>query len=131
MKKKVLIIESSNAIRFLLQTVLEKDFEVFTAADGASAIYWLSRKILPSLIITDPELPDLEDWELIEQLSTSPIYNRIPIIVLSSLSQSETAQKSAEYNLARFFNKPFNPIALMEAAKSVVYEDKRELNLAR
>ncbi len=131
MKRKVLIIESSNAIRFLLQTVLEKDFEVFTAEDGAGGIYWLSRKIKPSLIITDPQLPDLENWELIEQLTSSPMFRQIPIIILSSLGQSETAERARDYNLARSFNKPFNPIALLEAAKSVIQEHDRELSISR
>src|SRR6476620_10433999 len=108
MKKKVLIIDSSKAIRFLLETVLGSDYEVLTAADGCSAMYLLSKRILPDLIITDPQLPDLENWELIEQLAGSILFRDIPVIVLSSLNLEETNRKCEQYGLLRNFNKPFN-----------------------
>jgi CheY-like chemotaxis protein len=115
MKKKVLIIDSSKAIRFLLETVLGSDYEVITATDGCSAMYLLSKRMLPDFIITDPQLSDLEDWELIEQLSGSILFSHIPVIVLSSLSQDETRKKCEEYGVVKHFNKPFNPLVLLDA----------------
>ena len=58
MKKQVLAIDDSKAIRFLLQTVLGKDYQVITAPDGSYSMYLLSMKNLPDLIITDRKLPD-------------------------------------------------------------------------
>jgi len=123
MKKKVLIIDSSKAIRFLLETVLGSDYEVITATDGCSAMYLLSKKIHPDLIITDPQLPDLENWELIEQLSESILFRHIAVIVLSSLSHEETSRKCEEYGVVRHFNKPFNPLVLLESINKI--SDKR------
>jgi len=123
MKKKVLIIDSSKAIRFLLETVLGSDYDVITAADGCSAMYLLSKRILPDLIITDPQLPDLENWELIEQLSESILFRDIPVIVLSSLNLEETNRKCEEYGVLRNFNKPFNPLVLLESINKI--SDKR------
>ncbi len=71
MKKHILAVDDSKAIRFLLQTVLGKDYQVVTVPDGYSAMYYLSNRTQPDLIIADPQLPDLEDWELIKQLSIS------------------------------------------------------------
>ncbi len=119
MKKKILAIDDSKAIRFLLQTVLGKDYQVITAPDGCSAMYWLSKKNLPDLIIADAQLPDMENWELIEQLSMSGLYRDIPMIVLSSLSKNETKAKCLQYGVAEHFTKPFNPIELLEAVNKV------------
>jgi len=119
MKKKVLIIDSSKAIRFLLETVLSSDFEVITASDGCSAMYLLSKRILPDLIITDPQLPDLENWELIEQLSGSILFSHIPVIVLSSLNQEETRRKCDELGVMLHFNKPFNPLVLLDSIHKI------------
>ena len=90
MKKQILAIDDSKAIRFLLQTILSKDYQVITMPDGCSAMYWLSKKNLPDLIIADPQLPDMENWELVEQLSSSGIYGNIPLLVLSGLDIAET-----------------------------------------
>ena len=114
MKKLILAIDDSKAIRFLLQTVLGKDYQVVTAPDGCSAMYWLSKKNFPDLIITDAQLPDMENWELVEQLSTSGLYKNIPMLVLSSLDKNETMAKCDQYGVAGFFNKPFNPMELLE-----------------
>lgn len=114
MKKQILAIDGSKAIRFLLQTVLGKEYEVISFADGYSAMRWLSKSTSPNLIITDPQLPGMEDWELIQQLSTSGIHGAIPILALSSMDKSETAVKCLEYGVRQHFLKPFNPVELLQ-----------------
>jgi CheY-like chemotaxis protein len=113
MKKQILAIDDSKAIRFLLQTVLGKEYQMITMPDGCSAMYWLSKKKLPDLIIVDPQLPDMENWELIQQLSSSGIYGAIPVIVLSGLEKEETELKCMEYGVVKYFLKPFNPVDLL------------------
>ncbi|WEK36237.1 MAG: response regulator [Candidatus Pseudobacter hemicellulosilyticus] len=120
MKKLVLAIDDSKAIRFLLQTVLGKDYQVVTAPDGCSAMYWLSKRNLPDLIIVDPQLPDMQDWELIEQLSSSGIYRDIPLVVLSSLEKEQVAAQCLEFGVADHFTKPFNPVDLMASVSRVL-----------
>jgi CheY-like chemotaxis protein len=126
MKKQILAIDDSKAIRFLLQTVLGKDYQVITAPDGCSAMYWLSKKNLPDLIIIDAQLPDMDNWELVEQLSISGLYRDIPMIVLSSLNKNETKAKCMQYGVAEHFTKPFNPIDLQEAVNKISkYQETR------
>jgi two-component system, chemotaxis family, chemotaxis protein CheY len=115
MKKKILAIDDSKAMRFLLQTVLGKDFQVITAPDGCTAMYWLSKRNIPDLIITDAQLPDMNDWELIEELSSSVLYRDIPLMVISSLDKTETKLTCDKYGIADFFMKPFNPVILLES----------------
>jgi CheY-like chemotaxis protein len=124
MKKQVLAIDDSKAIRFLLQTVLGKDYTVVTAPDGCSAMYWLSKRNLPDLIITDAQLPDMQDWELIEQLSSSGIYRDIPLMVISSLDKAQVDAKCLEFGVAENFTKPFNPVDLINAVQRVISDNK-------
>ena len=87
-------------------------------------MYWLSQRNLPDLIIVDAQLPDMNNWELIEQLSSSGLYSGIPIIVLSSLDKGETMAKCFEYGISYSFNKPFNPIELMDAVDTICENPK-------
>ncbi|AXY77526.1 response regulator [Paraflavitalea soli] len=125
MKKQILAIDDSKAIRFLLQTVLGKDYTVVTAPDGCSAMYWLSKRNLPDLIITDAQLPDMQDWELIEQLASSGIYRDIPLMVISSLDKAQADAKCQEFGVASNFTKPFNPVDLMKAVQQVINNDTK------
>jgi CheY-like chemotaxis protein len=93
MKRRILAIDDSKAIRYLLHTLLSKNYQVITAADGCSAINWLSQ---------------------------NGLYGSIPTIVLSALEQSETSIKCEELGLARFFTKPFNPIDLIDEVHKTI-----------
>jgi len=119
MKKKILAIDDSKAIRFLLQTVLGKDYQVVTAPDGCTAMYWLSKRNMPNLIIADPQLTDMKDWELIDELSTSLLYKHIPLMVISSLDKTATEIKCEEYGITEYFLKPFNPVHLLESVSKI------------
>jgi CheY-like chemotaxis protein len=120
MKKQILAVDDSKAIRYLLQTVLGQDYHVVTVPDGFSAVYYLSNRSQPDLIIVDPQLPDMENWELIQQLSTSGMHGGIPVLVLSALPQQETELKCMEYGVVRYFMKPFNPIELLDSVRDLV-----------
>ena len=120
MKKQILAVDDSKAIRFLLQTVLGKDYQVVTVPDGYSAMYYLSHRAQPDLIIVDPQLPDMDNWELIQQLSTSGMYGDIPVLVLSGLSEKETEVKCNEYGVLKYFLKPFNPVEMMDSIEQLV-----------
>ena len=110
MKKQILAIDDSKAIRFLLQTVLGREYQVVTVPDGYSAMYYLSHR----------KLPDMENWELIRQLSSSGMYGDIPVLVLSGLDSKETALKCIEYGVVGHFLKPFNPVDLLSVIDNLV-----------
>jgi CheY-like chemotaxis protein len=120
MKKQILAVDDSKAIRFLLQTVLGRDYQVVTVPDGYSAMYYLSKREQPDLIIVDPQLPDMENWELIQQLAISGLHGEIPLLVLSGLDGGETENKCMEYGVVKYFMKPFNPLELMDSIRSLV-----------
>jgi|SRR5437016_5491500 len=125
MKKKILAIDESKAIRFLLQTVLGQKHQVITAADGCSALYWLSKKNLPDVIIIDPQLPDMQNWELLEHLKSSGLYGHIPVIVLSSLDNKEIQQRCKEFGITKSFQQPFNPVELERAIEELLMVESR------
>lgn len=121
MKHTVLVVNDSKAIRFLLQTILSKKYNVISFSDNCSAMQWLLRKNIPHLIIADPQLPDSDNWELISNLQNSGLYGTIPVIILSNLSEEEVIVKSLEYtNVVKSFSQPFNPLDLLNVIETLV-----------
>lgn len=120
MKQTILVINDSKAIRFLLQTILSKSFNVISFPDACSTMQWLLRKNIPQLIIADPQLPDCENWELISNLHNSGLYGSIPVIVLSNISEEEMIVRATEYtNIVKSFSQPFNPLELLEVVENM------------
>jgi CheY-like chemotaxis protein len=122
MKKQILAIDDSKAIRFLLQTVFGREYQIVTVPDGYSALYYLNHRTIPDLIIADPQLPDMEDWELIKQISSSGMFGHIPLVVLSGLDRPQTESKCRELGVAGYFMKPFNPVDMLETVNALMKE---------
>lgn len=121
MKQTVLVVNDSNAIRFLLQTILSKKYNVISFPDTCSTMQWLLRKNIPHLIIADPQLPDSDSWELVSNLQNSGLYGTIPIVILSNLSEEEVIVKTLEYtNVVKSFSQPFNPLELLDVIETIV-----------
>ncbi|MBC9928789.1 response regulator [Chitinophaga qingshengii] len=115
MKKTILIIDDSAPIRFLLEAMLSKEYNVVSAADGFVALTWLAKGNAVDCIITDLQMPNIDGWELLEYLSGSGLYQNIPVVVLSSQPDMEMHNTEHRYNnVYAFVQKPFDPMRLTE-----------------
>lgn len=88
MKKKILIINDNESIREIIQFYLEmKDYEVFQAENGNEGLK-KSNEVLPNLILLDVMMPDMNGYEVCRLLKQNPKTQEIPVLFLSSLSNS-------------------------------------------
>ncbi len=117
MKPTLLIVDDNEPLLRLLQSIFNKDYTVFTAADGVDAISLLGRGIRPELIICDLQMQNIDGYELVAHLFTSRLYQNIPVILLSEGIPGEDLPTSA--NVARVISKPFDPLFLKEAVTAV------------
>ena len=114
MKKKILIIDDSTPMRYLLEAVLGKEYSVVSAQDGLAAITWLLNGNKADLIITDLQMPNIDGWELLDYLSGSYLYQDTPVVVLSGFYPEKINDLSARYNNVReVIQKPFDPMQLL------------------
>ena len=124
MKKEILVIEGSKAMRFLLHTVLKKHYKVVSVADGMNAMFYLRQSASPDMIILDPEIADMPEWQLVKQLSLNSFYQNIPIIAISSADIDYTASQAMKYGVMETFTKPFNPSTLVETIDLMLIGNK-------
>jgi len=80
----ILVVEDDEPIRLALREVLEVEgYEVIVASDGAEALHEIGRTV-PSLIITDLQMPNLDGGQLCERVRAKPGTAEIPIVVLTA-----------------------------------------------
>jgi two-component system, cell cycle response regulator DivK len=68
--RKILIVEDVEYNRDLLVQLLEEEYEILTAADGAAGIEAAAQN-RPDLILMDLSLPGVDGWEATGRLSRS------------------------------------------------------------
>jgi CheY-like chemotaxis protein len=92
MNETVLLIDDSKFLRRANELAVSRSgYRVLVAADGDEGLR-LAREKVPDVIVLDIMLPKLSGEHLIQALKADPNTAQIPIIVLSSLPQSNEAK---------------------------------------
>jgi CheY-like chemotaxis protein len=92
MNETVLLIDDSKFLRRTNELAVSRSgYRVLVAADGDEGLR-LAREKVPDVIVLDILLPKLSGEQLIQALKADPNTTQIPIIVLSSLPQSNEAK---------------------------------------
>lgn len=107
MKKTILVIDDDVIIRFLLQKMLEKEYNVVTKDDGLDALNWLNTGNIPDLILLDMEMPHLNGHAFIRRVRFSTTLRKIPIIVVSGNDNQTTIQSFLKLGANDYLLKPF------------------------
>ena len=85
---KILIVDDSRLLRTANERMLVKaGYEVITAADGEEGLR-LALESKPDLVLLDMMLPKLSGQEVLQQLRANPSSASTPVIVLTSLPES-------------------------------------------
>lgn len=121
MKQRILIIDDSMPIRYLLEAMFRKEYNVVSAQDGLAAMAWLSKGNMADVIITDLAMPNVNGWELLDYLADSHLYKDIPVVVLSGSMNDRTESITELYsNVYEVMRKPFDPVELMEKVEGII-----------
>jgi two-component system sensor histidine kinase/response regulator len=115
--KEILIVEDEIITQNMLKTALANaGYVPIVAASGAEAIQ-LAKERVPSLIVLDIMLPDIDGGEVASLLKKDPKTKAIPIIFLSALISEADEKVAAKNDVASFLSKPFNREKLLNEIK--------------
>lgn len=105
---KVLIVEDSSTQRLILKKfVAEKGYDVLEAINGKEALEVMNKQC-PDIVISDIEMPEMNGFELTEHLSQHKVLKRVPILIVSSLSNSDAIKKALQKGAVDYVTKPYD-----------------------
>jgi CheY-like chemotaxis protein len=105
--RRILIVEDVEYNRDLLVQLLEDDYEVLTAADGAAGIE-LAARGRPDLILMDLSLPVIDGWEATRRLKARPETLAIPVIALTAHAMQGDEDKARACGCDDYLTKPID-----------------------
>jgi len=132
-KATVLLVEDSKIQKLANERTLHKaGYIVLNASDGEEALRTAHEKI-PDLILLDMLLPKLGGPEVLRALKQDPATVRIPVIVLSSLPQTNELKVRLDgadgyFEKSRLFADVFGEREFVDSVEKVIREakDRRE-----
>lgn len=119
--KKILIVEDVEFNLDLLVQLLEDDYDLVTARDGAEGIKATTREH-PDLILMDMSLPILDGWEATRRIKADAQLQYIPIIGLSAHAMNGDPEKAREAGCNDYLTKPVDEDLLFAKLKAFLGE---------
>jgi two-component system cell cycle response regulator DivK len=105
--KKILVVEDQELNMDLLVELLEDEYQVLQATDGAAGIELAVRE-RPDLIIMDLSLPVVDGWEATRRIKASQELRRIPVVALTAHAMVGDASRALACGCDAYLTKPLD-----------------------
>jgi two-component system, OmpR family, response regulator VicR len=119
--KCILCVEDEPEMIVLVRLILgRRGFEIKGASGGVEALK-IIREEIPDLVLLDLMMPDMDGWEVYQQMKADEKTRNIPVIVVTAKAQS--IDKVLGLHIAKvddYIAKPFSPQDLTNSVEKVL-----------
>ena len=120
-KKVVVCIEDEREMIDLVKLILgRKGFDLVGAVGGREGLETV-RRLKPDLVLLDLMMPDMDGWEVYQQIKADDKLKDTPVIVVTAKAQS--IDKVLGLHIAKvddYVTKPFGPQELLHSVRKVL-----------
>lgn len=123
--RRVVYIEDEHEMIDLVKLILSRrHFEVIGASGGRDGLDVVRRE-LPDAVLLDLMMPDMDGWEVYQQIKADDTTRDIPVIVVTAKAQN--IDKVLGLHIAKvddYISKPFSPEELTNSLENVLMKKK-------
>jgi two-component system, OmpR family, response regulator VicR len=120
--KRILCIEDDPEMIDLIRLILSRrGFEVKGASGGVEGLEMIKAE-QPDLVLLDLMMPDMDGWEVYQQMRADERSKHIPVIVVTAKAQS--IDKVLGLHIAKvedYISKPFSPQELLNSVERILF----------
>ena len=110
----ILVVDDSITVRRVTQRLLQREgYRVSLAADGLQALERLAESELPSVILSDIEMPRMDGFDLARNIKADPRLAVLPIIMITSRIAEKHREHAASLGVQHYLGKPYSEEELL------------------
>jgi CheY-like chemotaxis protein len=121
---RLLLVDDNKVNRLLLARTLELAGHRVSAAENGRVALAMLRKDAYDLLLLDIEMPEMDGFQVLEQVRGDLALRDVPVIVTSSLEGLDNVVRCIELGAEDYLTKPVNPV-LLKARIGASLEKKR------
>jgi chemosensory pili system protein ChpA (sensor histidine kinase/response regulator) len=111
----VLVVDDSLTVRRVTQRLLEREgYRVELAKDGLEALEKLGGDELPSVVLSDIEMPRMDGFDLVRNLRGDARLAQLPVIMITSRIAQKHRDYAHELGVDHYLGKPYDEEQLLE-----------------
>ncbi|HWX18822.1 MAG TPA: response regulator transcription factor [Candidatus Binatia bacterium] len=120
MRSKILVVDDEpEAVELVEFNLKQAGFDVLTATDGAEALK-RAHSAVPSLIVLDLMLPEIDGLEVCKMLRRDPATAAVPIVMVTAKAAEIDRILGLELGADDYITKPFSPRELVLRVKRIL-----------
>ena len=118
---RVVYVEDEQEMIDLVRLILgRKGYEVIGANGGREGLSLIQSEI-PDLVLLDLMMPDMDGWDVYQQMKADEKTRQIPVIIVTAKAQN--IDKVLGLHIAKvedYIAKPFSPIELIQSVEKIL-----------
>ena len=130
-KQRILIVDDSKINRDLLTDILEEDYDIVQAENGAKAIEILEHDGNSfALMLLDLFMPECDGFQVLEYMKQYRWNDILPVIVISAETDPDVIAKAYDMGVMDYIGRPFSAVVVSRRVKNTVSFYLRHKRLA-
>ena len=117
MQRTIFVTDDNETNLIAAREALIDHYRVMTLP-SATRMFALLEKITPDLILLDIRMPDMDGFEALRRLKSNPSYAKLPVIFLTSVTDTEVEAQGFALGVVDFITKPFSTPVLLNRIKT-------------
>src|SRR5882724_10282034 len=111
--------DNEDNLQIISRILQANGFEVMVERNGKDALE-RARQARPELIVMDVMMPEMSGMEVLEKLRESPQTSRIPVILLTAMSQNDDVIAGYQIGADYYMTKPYTSKELLYGVRLVL-----------
>lgn len=117
----VMLVEDHHEMAAYIAGILKPSYNLVIAGNGREALKKLQElPVLPSLVVSDVMMPEMDGFTLLETLKHSEAYCNIPVIMLTALADQRHKLKALHTGVDDYLTKPFLSAELLARTANLI-----------
>jgi diguanylate cyclase (GGDEF)-like protein/PAS domain S-box-containing protein len=117
-KATLLIVDDTPENLDVLADLLQPNYAVCAANNGARALSIAAGDPKPDLILLDIMMPEMDGYAVLERLRSNPATRDIPVIFVTALTDSEDEQRGLDLGAVDYITKPIRPAIVLSRVRT-------------
>ena len=107
--KRILVIDDSEANLLLINSIFEDDPEIeVTVESNSTRAIKTVRKENPDLILLDLMMPNIDGFQILDEMKKDSFLGKIPVMIVSARLDSDAKKQAKKFSVTDYIEKPLD-----------------------